>query len=97
MDDHPGGPEIILDVSGTNATEDFEDTGHSDDARQIMKEYYIGDLEGSEGPDGENSAGSSSKRSDNSTFIAAIVFSIIGIIAAFFRDDILALLPIDKQ
>eukprot|EP00924_Labyrinthula_sp_SR-Ha-C_P005462 snap_masked-scaffold_1-processed-gene-32.28-mRNA-1 protein AED:0.03 eAED:0.03 QI:0/-1/0/1/-1/1/1/0/143 len=44
LDDHPGGPEIILDVAGTDATEDFEDTGHSEDARNTLKEYYIGDL-----------------------------------------------------
>ena len=30
--------------SGSNATEAFEDIGHSKDARQMQKDYYIGDL-----------------------------------------------------
>ena len=29
---------------GQLATEAFEDVGHSDDARDIMKEYHIGEL-----------------------------------------------------
>jgi len=30
--------------SGKDATESFEDVGHSTDARELMKDYYIGDL-----------------------------------------------------
>ncbi len=37
LDDHPGGPEIILDLAGQNATEEFEDIGHSSDARKTMQ------------------------------------------------------------
>lgn len=29
---------------GKDATESFEDVGHSTDARELMKDYYIGDL-----------------------------------------------------
>uniref|UniRef100_A0A7S3PRU8 Cytochrome b5 heme-binding domain-containing protein n=1 Tax=Aplanochytrium stocchinoi TaxID=215587 RepID=A0A7S3PRU8_9STRA len=45
LDDHPGGPEIICDVAGKDATEEFEDTGHSAEARDILKEYLIGKAE----------------------------------------------------
>lgn len=41
---HPGGEEVLLEQSGTNATESFEDVGHSTDAREMMKEYHIGEL-----------------------------------------------------
>ena len=44
LEDHPGGPDILLEVAGTDATEAFEDIGHSDDAREAMEHLYIGDL-----------------------------------------------------
>ncbi|KAL8805394.1 MAG: hypothetical protein Q9182_001960 [Xanthomendoza sp. 2 TL-2023] len=36
VDEHPGGEEVLLDVGGQDATEAFEDVGHSDEARQIL-------------------------------------------------------------
>eukprot|EP00898_Chlorokybus_atmophyticus_P007021 jgi/Chlat1/731/Chrsp104S01216 len=46
MDEHPGGDEVLLSSTGKDATDDFEDVGHSDAARDMMKEWYIGELEG---------------------------------------------------
>ncbi|KAI4230290.1 MAG: hypothetical protein L6R36_000101 [Xanthoria steineri] len=37
VDEHPGGEEVLLDVGGQDATEAFEDVGHSDEARQILE------------------------------------------------------------
>lgn len=37
---------IFLIVSGKDATEAFEDVGHSDEARDILKTLYVGDFEG---------------------------------------------------
>lgn len=31
-------------VTGRDATEAFEDVGHSNDARELMKDYLIGEL-----------------------------------------------------
>ncbi|KAJ2874340.1 hypothetical protein GGH93_002468 [Coemansia aciculifera] len=45
LDEHPGGEEVILEHAGIDATEAFEDIGHSDDARDLLKDYFIGDLE----------------------------------------------------
>ncbi|CCD25591.1 Cyb5p NDAI_0F02730 [Naumovozyma dairenensis CBS 421] len=45
LDEHPGGEEIIFELAGTDATENFEDIGHSDDALKILKKMYIGDLD----------------------------------------------------
>ena len=44
MDDHPGGSEIMLDVTGRDATEDFEDVVHSSTARKQLDGIYIGEL-----------------------------------------------------
>mmetsp|Transcript_2329 Transcript_2329/g.8288 ORF Transcript_2329/g.8288 Transcript_2329/m.8288 type:complete len:82 (+) Transcript_2329:42-287(+) len=43
-DEHPGGPELLEEEAGTDATELFEDAGHSDAARDMLVDYYIGDL-----------------------------------------------------
>jgi cytochrome b involved in lipid metabolism len=44
LNDHPGGPEIILDFAGKDADAMFEDIGHSATARQQLAKLYIGDL-----------------------------------------------------
>ncbi|NXM76382.1 CYB5B protein, partial [Serilophus lunatus] len=41
---HPGGEEVLLEQAGRDATESFEDVGHSTDAREMLKQYYIGEL-----------------------------------------------------
>ncbi|CCE63663.1 hypothetical protein TPHA_0F01790 [Tetrapisispora phaffii CBS 4417] len=45
LDEHPGGDEIIFDLAGTDATENFEDIGHSDQALKVLKTLYIGDVD----------------------------------------------------
>ncbi|XP_047953880.1 cytochrome b5-like [Salvia hispanica] len=45
MDDHPGGDEVLLAATGKDATNDFEDIGHSDEAREMMDKYYIGEID----------------------------------------------------
>ncbi|XP_067272065.1 cytochrome b5 type B [Pseudorasbora parva] len=44
MEEHPGGEEVLLEQAGTDATESFEDVGHSTDAREMLQQYYIGEL-----------------------------------------------------
>ncbi|KAL9229021.1 hypothetical protein vseg_004539 [Gypsophila vaccaria] len=50
LDDHPGGDEILLTSTGKDATDDFEDVGHSDNAREMLKDYYVGDIDTSTMP-----------------------------------------------
>ncbi|XP_047147184.1 cytochrome b5 [Vigna umbellata] len=45
LDDHPGGDDVILAATGKDATEDFEDAGHSKSARELMEQYCIGELD----------------------------------------------------
>uniref|UniRef100_A0A2K5NS84 Cytochrome b5 type B n=1 Tax=Cercocebus atys TaxID=9531 RepID=A0A2K5NS84_CERAT len=42
--EHPGGEEVLLEQAGVDASESFEDVGHSSDAREMLKQYYIGDI-----------------------------------------------------
>jgi len=44
VDEHPGGEEVLLDVGGQDATEAFEDVGHSDEAREILEGLVVGTL-----------------------------------------------------
>lgn len=41
---HSGGEEVMLDVAGQDATEAFEDVGHSDEARETLEQLYCGNL-----------------------------------------------------
>ncbi|KAL1007246.1 hypothetical protein UPYG_G00083970 [Umbra pygmaea] len=44
LEEHPGGEEVLLEQAGGDATESFEDVGHSTDAREMLIQYYIGEL-----------------------------------------------------
>ena len=45
LDDHPGGEIILIRNAGIDSTEEFEEIGHSSDARELLKEYLIGELQ----------------------------------------------------
>ncbi|KAF9142927.1 hypothetical protein BGX30_001834 [Mortierella sp. GBA39] len=45
IDEHPGGEEVLIDEAGKDATESFEDVGHSDEAREIMYKMYVGEFQ----------------------------------------------------
>jgi cytochrome b involved in lipid metabolism len=45
LSSHPGGAEILLEHAGKNATEAFEDIGHSDSAKSKLLTLRIGKLE----------------------------------------------------
>ena len=41
LEEHPGGMNILLDHAGTDATNDFIDIGHSQEAIDLLKKYHI--------------------------------------------------------
>ncbi|XP_038662324.1 cytochrome b5 [Scyliorhinus canicula] len=45
LEEHPGGEEVLFEQAGGDATESFEDVGHSSDARDMLKQYFIGELD----------------------------------------------------
>uniref|UniRef100_A0A3B3I3B4 Cytochrome b5 n=1 Tax=Oryzias latipes TaxID=8090 RepID=A0A3B3I3B4_ORYLA len=44
LDEHPGGEEVLREQAGGDATESFEDVGHSTDAREMASGMVIGEL-----------------------------------------------------
>ena len=44
LSQHPGGEEVLREQAGGNATESFEDVGHSSDAREMASNMVIGEL-----------------------------------------------------
>ncbi|GAB4840134.1 Cytochrome b5 isoform A [Ancistrocladus abbreviatus] len=45
LDEHPGGDDVVLEVTGKDAKEEFEDAGHSKSARELMETFFIGELD----------------------------------------------------
>ncbi|XP_030532792.2 cytochrome b5-like [Rhodamnia argentea] len=50
LEDHPGGDEVLLSATGKDATDDFEDVGHSSTARAMMAEFCVGEIDTSTVP-----------------------------------------------
>jgi cytochrome-b5 reductase len=46
--DHPGGADVLTEAAGTDASEDFDNAGHSEDAFEIMKDCCVGKIQGFE-------------------------------------------------
>ncbi|XP_048364170.1 cytochrome b5 [Sphaerodactylus townsendi] len=44
LEEHPGGEEVLREQAGGDATENFEDVGHSTDARTLSDTFIIGEL-----------------------------------------------------
>ncbi|KAI0483844.1 cytochrome b5 [Xylaria cf. heliscus] len=88
IDEHPGGEEVLLDVGGQDATEAFEDVGHSDEARETLEKYYVGTVKRKPGdPAPKATASAVSPPADTSgaglgTALYAFVF--VGGLAAYF-------------
>lgn len=62
LNEHPGGEEVLLDQRGKNATEHFEDVGHSSEARELMKKYKVGTISDPENVPASGQGGSSSTK-----------------------------------
>ncbi|CDQ56009.1 cytochrome b5 [Oncorhynchus mykiss] len=44
LEEHPGGEEVLREQAGGDATESFEDVGHSSDAKEMAANMVIGEL-----------------------------------------------------
>lgn len=44
LEDHPGGPEVLLQNSGGDASRCFHDVGHTEEALEWRREFRVGEL-----------------------------------------------------
>jgi len=96
LNEHPGGEEILLDHAGKDASEDFNDVGHSTDAIELMAKYLIGEIVPAERrnlPKKEGwKAGYNSKHPENEKYVSGpgmpfFMFAgaiIVGIVAIYY-------------
>jgi len=80
VDEHPGGEEVLLDVGGQDATEAFEDVGHSDEAREILDGLLVGTLKrqpGDPAPKAQAPNSSSSSSSGSSSGFGNALYAVI--------------------
>ncbi|KAG7882793.1 hypothetical protein KL938_003216 [Ogataea parapolymorpha] len=84
LDEHPGGEEVIMDCAGTDATEPFEDIGHSEDAHEILANLEVGELKGGVPAKPVVSAASSSSSDGSSLPLVALAGLILAVGAFLF-------------
>ena len=84
LDDHPGGAEVMLDVAGQDADEFFEDIGHSKEARNELKKFYIGEFKLDEAAIAALKAAAEKKKQDNKPGAAFMVVVLVAILAIVF-------------
>ncbi|CZR53891.1 related to cytochrome b5 [Phialocephala subalpina] len=44
LEEHPGGKELLQQLGGLDATEAFEEVGHSDEARETVEAFLVGEI-----------------------------------------------------
>ncbi|OBT97698.1 hypothetical protein VE01_04952 [Pseudogymnoascus verrucosus] len=87
VDEHPGGEEVLLDVAGQDATEAFEDVGHSDEAREILTGIEVGTLKrmpGDPAPKAQPSSTTVQPAATGMGSVALYFILVTGGAAAFF-------------
>lgn len=86
LNEHPGGEEVLLEQAGKEATEAFEDVGHSTDARELMAKYKVGELIESERkavPEKKQPDWGTGDNKEESSFKAWLPPLILGLLATF--------------
>ncbi|KAI0772087.1 cytochrome b5 [Trametes elegans] len=87
LDEHPGGDEVILAEAGRDATEAFEDVGHSDEARALLKDMLVGDFEKTDELKTKSSSSSNSSNAVNTAVEQgsnAMYFVPLAVLVAYF-------------
>lgn len=87
LDDHPGGAEVLLDVSGQDADEFFEDIGHSKDARDELSKHLIGTLylDPEEIKKREEAKRLAAEKSSGGMNVMILMVAILAIVAAYYK------------
>ncbi|KAF8634799.1 hypothetical protein AX15_000711 [Amanita polypyramis BW_CC] len=86
LDEHPGGDEVILAEAGHDATEAFEDVGHSDEARALLPDMYVGDIDPSSGTNPKSTASQNKDKVSSAVEQGSnlMYFIPLGLLGAYF-------------
>ena len=84
LDDHPGGEEVLMDRAGQNATEDFEDVGHSRDARKQLDKFEVGELAPSERVGSASKGGSGGSGEGGGAMPLILVSVLVAVVGAAY-------------
>ncbi|XP_037551720.1 cytochrome b5 [Nematolebias whitei] len=89
LEEHPGGEEVLLEQGGADATESFEDVGHSTDAREMLQQFYIGELHMDDRSKEDTKQGQGTNSEKCRSFwakwlIPAVAAAIIGVVYRFY-------------
>uniref|UniRef100_A0A1A8C4X0 Cytochrome b5 type B n=1 Tax=Nothobranchius kadleci TaxID=1051664 RepID=A0A1A8C4X0_NOTKA len=87
LEEHPGGEEVLLEQGGADATESFEDVGHSSDAREMLQQYYIGELHVDDRKKEKKKlevANSGESSSWTMWLVPAVIAAVVGVVYRFF-------------
>lgn len=84
VDEHPGGEEVVVDCAGTDATEAFNDIGHSDEAHKILSGLLIGRVEGGSTLKPKKTSNVGQEQGGVSAPLLAAVAGLVAIAAYFF-------------
>lgn len=87
LDEHPGGEEVITDVAGQDATEPFDDVGHSEEAIDTLKTLEIGAVKrmpGEKVPVRTSDYSSSSSSSSGGSSLMAYVILLLALGAGYY-------------
>ena len=74
IDNHPGGSDVISYYNGYDCTQDFIDVGHSEDANNQLKKYYIRE-------------GKLKPKFKSNNWLTAIVFFLKNLIFTYMFDE----------
>jgi len=83
LEEHPGGVEVMLEHAGSEATYAFEDVGHSLDARDLLAQYYIGDVHDDDRTEKGATVESDDKGGSSSALMLGVVAAVVAA-GAFF-------------
>merc|ERR1712151_953376 len=85
VNEHPGGPDVLMDVAGAEATEEFEATFHSKKARLMCKEYLIGKVKGAELGDLFKAVSGGGGDDDGNTTVYIVLALVVAALAYYYK------------
>eukprot|EP00483_Globobulimina_turgida_P008708 UN08726 len=91
---HPGGPDILHDISGQDATEEFERMLHTEKARKLAKKYLIGRVKDTE--QGDLFAANEAEPASMNIWVT-IAFLVIAVGFVYFCPEFLRVLLCDTN